>query len=170
MKRFRHLALVTFAAMTADVLFAVRSHAANGATDYLHFDSTYDCGWASGQNGGIGFGPWTLTTTSGDLNMNGFFIGTSTNNGTGGSGIDTRFSTFPPPMDPLPRAWGLYANNGNIAVAYRALTGDQLAVGQTVALYMDNGYVDAGSYVGVVFRTNNDTTNKNDGARLEFFF
>jgi|SRR5579859_228699 len=170
MKRFQSIALVAFVALTVDVRFAVRSQAANGATDYLHFDSTYDGGWASGQNGGIGFGPWTLTATSGNPSMNGFFVGTSTNNGAGGSGIDTKVSTFPPPMDPLPRSWGLYANNGNTAVAYRSLTGDRLAIGQTVTLYMDNGYVDAGSYVGVIFRTGPGTTNKNDGSRLEFFF
>src|SRR5579859_1443586 len=75
-------------------------------------NSPYTSGWSTGQNGGTGFGAWTLTQTSpGNGSVNGQFIGTSANNGDG---------TTNPNIDTGGKAFGEYGNSGNNAVAYRA--------------------------------------------------
>jgi hypothetical protein len=60
-------------------------------------------------------------------------------------------------------AWGLYANNGNLSEAKRQLT-NTLAVGQTVSVSMDNGFLDPGAGTGVALQNANGVT------LWEFFF
>lgn len=79
-------------------------------------DAVYDDGWQTGDNGGFGFGAWTIrTTTGGNDAFNGVFVGSSTGNGDGDSNGDGDINT-----SPGNRALGLYANSGNAAVAFRA--------------------------------------------------
>ncbi len=104
----------------------------------------YDNGWQTGDNGGTGFGPWTLNASTTNTSNAGFFIGSATANGTGGSGgaIDT-----------LSESWATYANSGANTSAVRPLTGGPLQPSQTFLINMDNGNIDTGSEVGVVFQT-----------------
>ncbi len=120
---------------------------------------------------GTVFGAWTFTTTSGGAGQNGFFTASSTNNGAGGgAGIDSIFDPGPPGGPTTNIAWGVYANSGQTAVAYRPFSGGSLGPNQAFELQMDNGNIDAGGYVGFVLRTGNITTNKNEGQRFEFLF
>ena len=58
-------------------------------------NSAYSDGWASGDNGGSGFGAWTITTTNAAA---GVFIGNPANNGMGTTGIGTTaFGMFAAP-------------------------------------------------------------------------
>ena len=132
---------------------------------YVSFDSTiarvYSNAWVSGSTAGRGFGSWTLTKTSTNLNNDGFFIGSSTNNGNGTNDIDIGGTS-----------WGLYANSANLAVAYRAFS-NSLAAGGILGVDMDNGYVNASGTVGFVLRNGNFTsspTNYTTGARLQFLY
>jgi hypothetical protein len=125
----------------------------------------YAGGWYYGDNGGTGFGPWVFTGT-GPINSqwSGFYIGSSTNNGGGGGqGIDVDG-----------KSWGIYANNGNWAAAYRPFAYGPLRVGQTLSLGMDNGDIDSGGpYIGFVLRNGNATGGPGDyvtGARFQFVF
>ncbi|HUA64337.1 MAG TPA: S53 family peptidase [Alphaproteobacteria bacterium] len=126
--------------------------------------SAYSGGWFYGNNGGSGFGPWIFTGV-GPINSqwNGFYIGSSTTNGgSGGPGIDVNGDS-----------WGIYANNGNYATAYRAFAYAPLQVGQSFSLSMDNGYIDSGNWVGFALRNGNATDGPFDnttGYRFQFVF
>src|SRR5205823_4332948 len=87
-------------------------------------------GWVSSRNGGTGFNPWTLASTGiSGSSSNGFFLGSSVGNAFGtGPGIDTSGAS-----------WGLYANSGNLAVAYRGFT-VPVPTGGVFRIDMDNGY------------------------------
>jgi hypothetical protein len=50
-------------------------------------------------------------------------------------------------------AWGLYANSGNLSEAKRLLT-NTLAVGQTVLVMFDHGFLDPGTSAGVALQNN----------------
>ncbi len=94
---------------------------------------------------------------------NGFYIGSSTNNGGGGG----------PGIDVNGKSWGIYANKGNYAAAYRSFAYGPLQVDQSLSLSMDNGYIDSGRYVGFVLRSGDATDGPFDydtGARLQFIF
>lgn len=108
-------------------------------------NAAYTDGWQHGDNGGSGFGPWRFANSSGDANQNGQFMATSAavNIGT--------------------PAWGLYANNGNVANARRPLS-SPLAVGQTLAVSMDNGFLNNGAGTGVAIQ------NAQSNTLWEFFF
>ncbi len=130
-------------------------------------DGAYDDAfpqWDDGDNGGFGFTAWTLSPFPGTANA-GFFTGDAGQNGTGGSSGGAINATDGD-------AWGLYANGGGLAVAYRGFdfnsdaTLDALPVGGAFYILMDNGWNDAN--VGFVLRSGNDTGNKNGGQRLEF--
>lgn len=82
---------------------------------------------------------WTFSTTSGDPGQNGFFIGSSANNGTAPSGN----------IDSSGVAWGIYANNSNLADAVRPFYG-AMATGQTFQIDMDNGFITGGGNPGAV--------------------
>lgn len=119
-------------------------------------NSPYNDGWQTGDNGGSGFGAWTLNATSGDGGQNGFFMGSSSGNAKnpGPSGN----------IDTAGRSWGMYANSGQTASAIRPLTGGSLLVGQTITLSIDNGFLDNGSSEGFGIQTSGGVN------RLEFFF
>jgi hypothetical protein len=112
---------------------SITLHAANTAFDRAD-NSPYEPGntWITGQNGGTGFGAWTLNGP-GDSNggHGGFFMGSSTANGSSGSlGIDTSGVS-----------WGMYANSLQVVDAIRPLTGGSLLVGQKITLSIDTGLV-----------------------------
>jgi len=98
-------------------------------------NSVYNAGWTNGTDGGYGFGAWTLSSGA---NF-GYFVGSSTENGTAPSGgIDTGGE-----------AWGLWANSGAAAHGYRQFDGGSLSVGQQFRIDYDNGWINTGSSVGV---------------------
>lgn len=78
----------------------------------------YDDGWTTGDNGGTGFGAWTL----GASDTAGHFIGSST--GLAAPGADINVSG---------ESWGMYGATPGFASADRAFTGD-LSVGQTFSI------------------------------------
>jgi uncharacterized repeat protein (TIGR03803 family) len=126
-------------------------------------DPVYSGGWTNGSNGGYGFGPWKLTATSLNVNTNGYIVGTSTNNAFGTS----------PGIDTFGQSWGIYAYGGNYTAAYRTFADGSLAVGQSLLLSMDNGYIDNGQSDGFVLRTGNASSTPIDynvGSRFEFFY
>jgi len=108
-------------------------------------DAVYSDGWSTNDNGGSGWGPWTVFTSSADVNQNGRFMAIS-----GSVNIGTP-------------AWGLYANSGNLSEAKRELI-NPLAVGQSVGVSMDNGYLDTGAGTGVALQNASGVT------LWEFFF
>jgi hypothetical protein len=80
---------------------------------------------------------WTTTTIGGNA---GFFQGDSGLNGDGtGAGAGTT-------------AWAMYANSGDQAFAAHTFVGGALAIGQTVGLNFDNGYVDDTKSTGIQIR------------------
>jgi hypothetical protein len=119
-------------------------------------NSPYEPGntWTNGQNGGTGFGAWSLTATSGDGGQNGFFMGSSSANAGGSSGN----------IDTAGVSWGMYANSGQTASAIRPLTGGSLLVGQTITLSIDNGFVNSGASEGFGIQTSGGVN------RMEFFY
>lgn len=142
-----------------------QAHAANVA-----FDNTsawaYNDGWQTGDNGGYGWGAWTLTTSNGNVNNNGHFILSSVLNAdlsdnatVGGVANDSDINTTigplpdqsgaPDPNTTVAQSWGMYANNGQLAQGFRPFTGGALAVGQVFSMDFDNGYIDNGGQVGL---------------------
>jgi hypothetical protein len=138
------------------VVLVALSSASNAPAILIGLDNAsnppYTDGWQTGDNGGTGFGPWTLVS-NGNPNQTGFFIGSSANNGTAPSGN----------IDVAGKSWGMYSNTNVAAEAIRPLTGGGLAVGQHLSLDMDNGFINNGGSVGVSLRSG--TTN-----RFELFF
>jgi hypothetical protein len=108
------LALPTFTARAAQIAWDNASQPA------------YDDGWQAGDNGGSGFGPWTITSTAGGVTA----IGSSTANG------DSQ-----PPTGDIDsaggRAWAISGvPQDNRLFAIRPLTG-ALAVGQHLSFDVD---------------------------------
>src|SRR4051794_16439236 len=105
MKKFLFASLI--------VSLACSLQAANTGFDNAS-NSPYEPGntWANGQNGGSGFAPWVLSTTSGNGALNGFFMGSSSGNAGGSSGN----------INTAGVSWGMYANSGQTAAAVRPLT------------------------------------------------
>ena len=120
-------------------------------------DAVYDDGSFAGDNGGFGFGPWSLNAYNG-----GHFVWTSTQNGNAGP-WDCNNNYNDPNGDwdiDVTRgngdhvAWGFWANDG-ISEAWRPLS-SPLSVGQGINLAMDNGYIkDWGPYGTVGFGLQN---------------
>ncbi|MGD9872979.1 MAG: hypothetical protein AB7T27_01790 [Kiritimatiellia bacterium] len=108
-------------------------------------DAAYTNGWDASDNGGSGFGAWQLYTSSTNSSENGRFM------------ADAAAVNIGTP------AWGLYANSGNLSEAKRLLT-SPLAVGQTLSVKLDNGYINTGSGVGVAVQ------NATGDTLWEFFF
>lgn len=91
-----------------------------GGTGPLHYAwRKRDTGWGSG---------WILVTNGTGIGQ--FYIGTSTNNGAGGS---ASFS-----IDTAGKSWGITASSGQLLEAIR-LFPDAMAVGQEFAISFDNG-------------------------------
>jgi hypothetical protein len=129
---------------------SISAFAANVASDDQS-QSAYDDGWQSTDNGGTGFGAWTLATTSGNGGENGHFVGSSTGNADGSDNGVNNGVASDGDIDTggTPEAWALYANSGQTASGTRPLTGGSLAVNQTVTVEFDNGFVDGGATVGI---------------------
>jgi hypothetical protein len=138
----------TLLALVATLSALSLAHAANIASDD-QTQTAYDDGWTTGDNGGTGFGAWTLTTTSGDGGQNGHFIASSTGNADGLDNGTVGGVASDGDIDTGGEAWGMYANSGQTAGAVRPLSGGSLSVGQTITLDFDNGYIDNGSVVGI---------------------
>ncbi|HMP83564.1 MAG TPA: cadherin-like domain-containing protein, partial [Verrucomicrobiota bacterium] len=103
---------------------------------------------------GAGWGTangWQLDPTS-NTGQRGFFIGDSTGNAGGSSGINTSG-----------KAWGLYANSGQVASAVRNF-GGAMDVGSTFQIDMDNGWIESGGTVGFGLQ------NSSGENVLEFYF
>lgn len=94
-------------------------------------ENAYDGGWTTGSNGGQGFGAWTLSVAGGS---GGFFMAETT-------AID---------LNADHRSWGLYADGGTRVEASRILPAP-LQVGDALALYFENNYVNTGGRVGIDF-------------------
>lgn len=116
-------------------------------------NSAYTDGWQTGDNGGSGFGAWTL---SGGTSA-GLLIGNSKNNGDGDGNNDGDINSTGD------KAWGLYANSGQTASAVRSFN-SALSVGQSFSLQMDNGWIENGGTVGFGLQ------NASGDNRFEFFF
>lgn len=115
-------------------------------------DSAYGSGWANGSNGGNGyFGNWQLSSGS----NSGFFIGDSTGNAGGhAGGINTSGA----------KAWGIYANSGDLATAVRPFAGAMLS-NETFYISMNNGWINSGGpTVGFGLQDVNGTN------RFQFYF
>jgi hypothetical protein len=116
-------------------------------------NAPYGDGWQTGDNGGTGFGAWTLSLTNpGSGSQNGHFIGAG--NGSINANENSSFGT----------SWALYANSGQTASAVRPFSGGALSLGQTFGIAMDNGGIDTGGTVGLGLQNSSGTN------RLEFFF
>ncbi|MBA3725026.1 MAG: PEP-CTERM sorting domain-containing protein [Armatimonadetes bacterium] len=107
-----------------------------GASAYPQFDSAadpiYNDGWQTGDNGGTGFGPWSLST-SGNA---GSLVITSNNNGSGGG----------PGIDSAGRSLGGFADDGSLFAASR-LINTPLSPGDFFSANFDNGLVDTSALV-----------------------
>src|SRR6266850_6365478 len=139
--RFVTLAVVSF---TATVLMGNRPAKAAAIASDNACNSPYNgTSWSNGQNGGTGFGAWSLFQTGGGDSS--FFADTAANNGfncASGGGINGACG----------KSWGAFANNGAIANARRAFTGSpsSLQANQSFTFSIDNGYVNnSGGAVGV---------------------
>jgi len=145
------------AGMTLALAITATSQGANLAFDNASAYA-YDDGWQTGDNGGYGWGPWTLQSTG----FAGFFVATSTSNGNGvddgfigglpgDDDIDTQVGPNPDNSagfgDPVPnttiaRSLGMFSDNTSgpsRADAFRSFTGGPLTVGQTFTIAFDNG-------------------------------
>lgn len=108
---------------------------ATGAFALSFNDSAQNYGsWTNGSNNGVGFGAWSLTASTSNASNAGFFLGDSTTNG-GGS--------MPGINSPNRTAFGMYANNGNWAMASRAFS-LPLYAGATFSIDFDNGWIESG--------------------------
>jgi len=140
----RSRSLLTLAILPAAGLLTL---AAPAGASLVAFDQAtdvvYDNGWQSGDNGGSGFGAWSLNDSGG---AGGFFIGSSTNNGGGGTGH----------IDVAGESWGAYGGGAGVT-ATRPLTG-ALSVGQGIDVDFDQGFVDGGPLAGFRFLATDGST------------
>lgn len=102
-------------------------------------------GWSTGDNGGGGWNAWILA--AGEANA-GHFRATAASNPRLNIGAD---------------AWGLWANSGSQANAYRPL-GRPLRTGDTLRVSFENNWIETGSTVGMAL------LNPAGEALMEFFF
>lgn len=101
----------------------------NAASRDSATNSTYEAGWADGQDGGQGWGGgWQLVG------------GASAGHFRAGSGVSN--------LAIGARAWGLWANNGGLCTAVRPLAG-QLNVGDVLRVKFENNWIASGSSTGI---------------------
>lgn len=136
--------------MFATVLTNLTSAALISASDNAAH-SDYTGGWDNTDFGNWGSG-WTLNITSGA----GRFVATSTANGNGDNNADGDIDTGG-------RAWGLFANSGGLAEAFRSFARPMQA-GDSFSLDIDTGFIDASNTVGFGLQTSGGTN------RAEVFF
>jgi len=141
-ERFQTLLVVAFA--SAALMSDRAAHAAAIASDNA-CNSPYNGGsWTSGQNGGSGFGPWSLFQTGSGTTT--FSAGSSANTGGGCSSSGSINGS-------CGKAWGEFVTNAAVANAVRAFTGSpgSLQAGQSFTFSIANGYVDnSGGSIGVM--------------------
>jgi hypothetical protein len=127
-----------------------------GSADFCAGDqadnAAYDPSWDSGDNGGNGFGPWSLSAGANA----GFFVGDSRTNGDGNSNGDNDINTGG-------KAWGMYANSGGQSNAFRTFSAD-FTPGTVFTIKMDNGWIESGGAVGLGLR------NSSGNDLFEFYF
>ncbi len=148
--RFVTLAFVTFAAavLTGNQPVGAASVASDNACNSPYNGTS----WSNGQNGGAGFGAWSLFQTGGGTSS--FFTASASDNGSGcssGGGINGSCG----------KSWGAFAGNGAIANARRAFTGSPSALqtNQSFTFSIDNGYVNnSGGAVGVALENSSNNT------------
>jgi endoglucanase len=137
--RFVTLAFVAF---TAAALMGNRSvKAAVTASDNACNSPYGGTNWSNGQNGGTGFGAWSLFNSDGGTFS--FFASSSSGiNGTCGD------------------AWGEFAGSGATANARRTFTGSpsSLQANQTFTFSIENGYVDTAGSIGVALENSSSNT------------
>jgi len=144
------LAVVSF---TIAALMASRPAAAASIASDNTCNSPYNgTNWTTGQNGGTGFGTWSLFPTGGGTSS--FFTASASDNGGGcssGGGINGGCGV----------SWGAFAGSGAIANARRAFTGSPgaLQTNQSFAFSIDNGYVNnSGGSIGMALENSSNNT------------
>jgi len=148
-KRFPIVAMMVAALLGVP---AETAHATAAAGDNVCNSPYNGAAWVTGQNGGNGFGPWSLFQTGGGTVS--FFADSASDNGyncSSGGGINSSCG----------KSWGAFANNGAVANARRAFTGSpsSLQPNQSFAFSIDNGYVDnSGGAVGVALENSSSNT------------
>jgi endoglucanase len=140
----RLLALVVLTPITAILMQGRTVNAASNASDNACNSPYGGTNWSNGQNGGTGFGAWSLFRSGSGNGTFSFF--TSSSGGINGS---------------CGAAWGEFAGTGAIANGRRAFTGSpsSLQANQTFTFSIDNGYVDnGGGAVGVALENASSNT------------
>ncbi len=94
-------------------------------------DPAYASAWNNGSNGGNGFGSWELSTDFNNPANGGHFMAEGQGN-----------------LDVGPRAWGLYANSGDVSYAARPFAAP-MQVGQTFRARIDNNAIQNGGRIAV---------------------
>jgi type II secretory pathway pseudopilin PulG len=125
---------------SADVVLAA-DNASNAA---------YNDGWQVGDNGGSGFGAWSVIGNQSGSGFGGGFLSTGNSSVSIGSGGNNA-------------AWGIFGNSGGVGQAVRAFS-TPLAVGATFSIDMDNQNIDTGGTVGFGLR------NSSGDNLFEFYF
>lgn len=105
-------------------LAAIASAGVAFATEYTDSSANYAEGWATGSNGGEGFGAWTIATTSGS-------------DGWAGSGIwDPAANEFKGSWDGKTQAFGMIGKGGGFSVTASRAFRAALATGDSFQLDM----------------------------------
>lgn len=118
----------------ANVITITGTNAASGMATNAADDAgqpAYTNGWQTGDNGGSGWGAWSLTNYGAQA---GCFIAADESN-----------------LDIGPQAWGLWANSSNTAEIARPF-GAALATGQVFRLQFDNNWIEKGFSVGIALQ------------------
>lgn len=117
----------------------------NNPMDTFIAEDSAGATWSEGENGGYGFNAWGWTTTGVSA---GHFIATSENNAN---------------LDINSPAWGLWANSGHHANAFRPLA-EPLQVGDTFRVTLENNQITTGNSAGMAL------LNPDGEYLFEFFF
>lgn len=136
------------------VLIGTSANAAMIASDNAS-DPAYSAAngyWTTGDNGGTGFGAWTIDDGNG-----GHFTGSS--NGNDAFGGVGNINTGSPGL-----SFGLYNAGNSSASASRSFTGGALSIGQSFKISTDNGGIDTDRTVGFAL------TDASGNRRFEFSF
>src|SRR5579863_9969147 len=148
--RFVVLALLTFTAAT--FIGNRPTHAAAVASDNACNAPYNGTNWSNGQNGGTGFGTWSLFQSG--IGTSSFFTASASDNGgncSSGGGINGTCG----------ESWGEFASSGAVANARRTFTGSPsaLVANQSFTFSIDNGYVNnSGGSVGVALENSSSNT------------
>ena len=144
---------IAFAAVATVALMGNRpSRAAAVAGDNACNSPYGGTNWSSGQNGGTGFGAWSLFQSGNGTSS--FFTASASDNGnncSSGGGINGSCG----------ESWGEFASSGAVANARRTFTGSPgaLVVNQNFAFSIDNGYVNnSGGSIGLALENSSNNT------------